>query len=525
LKGKILRTDIKFITVITVFIGILYFLSLSVPLFGDSLGYGYQTTRWIRDNGFTPIAAGSEKGQQAMGHPTLFFWLWALLSGLFGESLAVARLLPLLATFFSVYGMYRLGKLLSCTEAGWISAFALLFSPLFIVQALRPMPESAVVAAVIWSLFYYAKKNYLKASLFATLAVIFREQAVFLVAAYILAELLLDGVRYPKRLILLFSPLLVIPVTGLINLFANGYFFFPTYMGESGQLETGWLAIRTRLFGTHLISEDYRWFPVIVALAGMIRGLGRDKDRRLLPFILILTLPMVFFPPERIFFLIFVTIILAAYAIRERLVFGKLFVVFVTLPVSIVLFHVLIVLVSPDSALNLFRYVLPAYPVIIIGAIVMLFRYYPKKIAIAIGIIYVTATAIANKSQHYDYQLDTSLACVRPLLDYKEAALYAISLGDTILVSGIDCDYFLGAESGVISSGLPVPTRNILNSTSLLSAGTCYTLIIPSFMLAEGNKNIATELIPRGSELILLREPQWNSGNYNINIYRVEPVQ
>ncbi len=525
MKVRTLKKDIKVITVITVFIGILYFLSLAVPLFGDSLGYGYQTTRWIRDNGFSPIASGTEKGQQAMGHPTLFFWLWALLSGLFGESLAVARLLPIVATFFSVYGMYRLGKLLSCKEAGWISAFALLFSPLFIIQALRPMPESAVVAAVIWSLFYYTKKNYLKATLFATLAIIFREQAVFLVCAYILAELILDGVRFPKRLLLLFSPLLVIPITGLINLVANGYFFFPTYMGEAGQLEAGWLAIRTRLFGAHLISEDYRWFPVIVALAGMIRGLGRDKDRRLLPFILILTLPMVFFPPERIFFLFFVTIILAAYAIRERLVFGKLFVVFITLPVTIVFFHVLIVLVSPDSALNLFRYILPAYPVIILGAIVMLFRYYPKKIAIVIGIIYVTATAIANKTQHYDYQADTSLACVKPLLDYKEAAQYAVSLGDTILVSGIDCDYFYYSECGIFDSDFQIPTRSILHSESMLSEGVSYTLVVPTLLIAEGNIDIVTELIPRGSELIQLREPQWNSGNYDINIYRVEPVQ
>jgi len=497
----------------------LFFLSLSVPVFGDSLGYGYQTTNWIRNNGFTPFAAGDGKGEQAMGHPTLFFWIWALLSGLLGNYLWVARLLPAIATFFCLWGMYRLGRLLSCSMAGWLSAFALLASPLFITQALRPMPESAVTAAVIWSIYYYRKAEYFKAAVLCTLAVVFREQAIFLAGSYFVAELLQTGVKKPLRLLLFLSPALVILVTGLINLGVNGYFLFPTYMGEGSQLEPGWLMHRLRLFGSHLIAEDFRWLPVTAALAGMLRGRGRDTYT--LPFVFILLFPALIYPPERIVFLIFVTAVLAVYLFRERGIHGRTFAVFVFLPVFIVLFHVFIVLVSPDSALNLFRYVLPAYPVILLGTIVMLFRYFSRRTAFFICCLYIISTAIANRSIHHEYQPDTSLACLGLLQDYKEAALYAVSLGDTVLVSGIDKEYFSNPALGVVDS--PVPSRNILGSQPLLEEGVEYTLVVSSFMLAGGNIQISKNLVPPGSELVLLQEHRWSRGTNTIEIYRVLP--
>ncbi len=517
-----MKPETRFVTVALLLVSVLYILSLSVPLFGDSLGYGYKTTNWIRNNGFTPFAAGSEKGEQAMGHPTLFFWAWALLSGLLGNYLWVARILPAVATFFSVWGMYRMGRMLSCEGAGWLAAIALLVSPLFITQTMRPMPESAVVAAVIWSLYHFVKKNYIWAVLLCSLAVVFREQAIFLAAAYFLAELFQTGIKKPLRLLLFLSPALVIVFTGFVNYFVNGYFFFPTYMGEGSLLEPNWLAIRLRLFGSHLVSEDFRWLPVTAALAGMIRGTGRDKDRRLLPFILILLFPSIFFPPDRIAFLIFVSALLVVYMIRHRLVLGRLFTVFIFLPLSIVLFHVLIVLVSPDSALNLFRYVMPAYPFIILGSIVMLFKYYSEKTAFAIGAIFVVATAIANRTQHYDYQMDTSLACVSPLMDYKEAVLYGVSLGDTMLVSGVDEMYYISSECGVVDSS--VPFRNIFENQSLLEEDVSYTLVTGSFKLMNGNIEQTRALLPVGSLLSPVEDHLWDDGIYKIQVYRVEPL-
>jgi len=516
------NSETKFVTAALVLVAVLYIFSLSVPLFGDSLGYGYSTTRWIRANGFNPFAAGTGRGEQAMGHPTLFFWMWALLSGVLGETLWVARLLPAAATFLSIWGMYRLGRLLSGEMVGWLSALALLVSPLFVTQAMRPMPESAVVAAVVWSLYFYAGKRYIPAVILCALAIAFREQAVLLAVTYFIAEVLRTGVNKPSRLLLFLSPVLVFIVTGLANLVTNGYFFFPAHIGGRLQLEPDWFINRFRLFSIHLISGDFRWLLMTTALAGMIRGLGRDKDRRLLPFVLILLFPVLFPPPERIAFLGFAAVVLIAYFVRERLVLSRLHTVFVVFPFLLVMFHVLTVLFLPDSTMNLFRYVLSAYPFIILGPMVMLRRYFSGKTTVVLGSIFIVATAGANRFQHYGYQPDTSLACVSSLMDYREAVIYGVSLGDTMLVSGIDERYYSTSECGIVKSAVPV--RSIVCDMAPLKAGVSYTLVVSSLMFAEGNVAITEALLPSGSEMRLLGEPGWDNSRSTVDIYRVEPL-
>jgi hypothetical protein len=344
---------------------------------------------------------------------------------------------------------------------------------------------------------------------------------VLLAVTYFIAEVFHSGVKKPSRLLFLLSPVLVFIVTGLASLVTNGYFFFPAHIGMGASLEPDWFLSRFSLFGIHLISEDFRWLLIITALAGMIRGKGRDTDRRLLPFVLILLFPALFSPPERIAFLGFVTVVLAAYFIRERLVLSRLHTVFAVFPVLMVMFHVLIVLISPDSSINLLRYVLSAYPVIVLGPMVMLRKYFSGKTTVVLGSIFIVATAGANRFQHPGYQPGASLASVSSMMDYKEAVIYGVSLGDTMLVSGIDERYFSTSECGVVRSAVPV--RNIQCEQPLLEEGVSYTLVVSSFMLAQGNIAITEALVPPGSELRVLREPVWKNGTDTVEIYRVEP--
>lgn len=497
---------------------ILYAFSLSVPLFGDTLGYGYKTTQWIRGNGFTPFVSGQGRGEQAMGHPSFFFWIWALLSAVLGETMATAKLIPAMATFMSLWGMYRVGKRLVSHSAGWLAAAALLLSPLFLIQCMRPMPESAVVASVLWALYFYIEGKYIKSALLCALGIVFREQAIFLPAAFFIAEITETGFRKPGRLLLFASPVLVVVFTGLVNLLVNGYFFFPTYLGEGSELPSGWFFQRLRFFAAHLLSEDFRWILTTAAVAGMLKDRGRDLHS--LPFVFALLFPALFYPPERLLFIAFTAVGVLVHLVRERLYTTKLSYVFLLVPFFLVMFHVLIVLVSPDSALDLFRYVLPAYPFVLLGGITILFRYYPAGTARALIISFIVATAVSNRVIHRPGQPDTSLACTEILKDYREASTHAVSLGDTMLVSGIDEMYFTSPETGVVQS--PVPVRNILDGGSL-AENTGYTLVVASFMQGEGNVAITERLLPEGSTLVLLDEPSWNDGRTRISIYRVLP--
>ena len=305
-----------------------------------------------------------------------------------GGSQALLCLVPAAATFMALWGMYRVGERLASPVAGWLSALALLASPLFLVHCMRPVPESAVVAAVVWSLYFHVEGKYAPAALLCALGVAFRGQVILMAAAFFIAEMTETGVRRPGRLLLLASPILVTVFTGLSNIAEGGHFFFAPHIREGFALLDGWFLQRLRAFGIHLLAGDNRWILVTAAVAGMLRDRGRDRHS--IPFILALLFPALFPPPGRLLFLAFTGTGTLVYMVRERLYTTKLSWVFI-------LFPFLMVMLSPDPALDLYSGILPAYPFILLGGIVMLFRYYSQRTALVLCIVFLAGTAYSSR--------------------------------------------------------------------------------------------------------------------------------
>lgn len=301
------------------------------------------------------------------------------------EIFSLELLFSFLTGLVTMYGVYRLAKLLSCREAGWISAYALLFS---YTQSSLLTSENILTGAIIWSLYFFTLKDYLKASIVSAIALAFDDRSLLLVCSFILAEIVIDGFRYPKRILILLAPLSVIPLFGIVNTIHGKCFFNGFHLAAHLNFATGYLSSNTHLLAAQVISGEYRWFPLIIALAGMVRGLGRDRDRRLLPFVLVLTLPLFFFPPQRLFFLIFVVLLVVVYTIRERLVFGKVYIVFLAYPVLYVFYYAVSINGIHTLTFSSLSYLMVLSPFIIIGAMVMLFRYYPRKVALTVGALY-----------------------------------------------------------------------------------------------------------------------------------------
>ena len=275
----------------------LYLLLCHIPLYGDAWGYGYQSAVWMADNGLQPIPAGSGRGQQAMGHPPLFFWLWAVLIKVLGGGLHVAHLLPAAATFFALWGIYKLTLQLSrCRATAIVAAAALLATPIFLANSLNPLPDVAVAASATWTLLFYARGRVGATALTATLAVALREQAVLLPAVLLTIELLKGGRRRPGRLLLLASPAVVLLLNGLAYLLVNGYFFFGTHLGGPESVGRAVLIARFRSFFGFLFAGGWRWLPVTVAVAFVAGGHRRSSAA----FVLLMLSPAVLFPPGRL---------------------------------------------------------------------------------------------------------------------------------------------------------------------------------------------------------------------------------
>lgn len=510
-----------FLAVSVAVVLVLYLLSLNLPVFGDAYAYGYRSARWMSENGLAFVPQGTERGAQAMGHPSFFFWLWAVFMSVFGDTMAVTRLLPALGTLMALTGTYLLARDLARSRwAGFLSAAALLVSPLFITQSFRPIPDSAMVACMAWSLYFYRSKRFTPAALVCFAGVMFREQAIFLAGAYFLTEILRTGLRKPLRLALFASPVLVIVITGLLNLAANGYFFFPTYMGENtASLPSGWLITRFRLFAGHLLAEDFRWVPVVAALAALTAK-GR-KAPLPLPSILLLLTPALFYPPGRILYLLVVAGALTWHLYREGAFPSRMVAVMILFPAFLVLFHVLIVFFAMDPALDLFRYVIGAYPVIIAGSIALLWKHLGSGTASVIGCIFIAATASSNTSARHFLQPETSLACLRPLMDLEEVYSFAADNADSVIVPDLALEM---ARNSALGYNVDTDVfRGHGEDGPPLAEWVVYAVVVSTWDMSMSVLERVEEMVPRGS--VLDREPlrTWSYGPWKTYCHIIRP--
>jgi len=421
IPGSIRRADTVIVVAICLFIAgfLLAVWFGQVPVSGDGIGYSYSSAHWMACNGLQPVPAGEGRGEQAMGHPAFFFWLWAVLMRLFGNTFLTAKLLPTIAAGFALAGTWKFAENISRNRImGPLAALGLLASPLFLAQAFRPLPDSAHIAAVAWSLYFFSRGDRFKAALLCVFATIFREQGIFLGASYILADLIEYRKFRFKSILLYSSPLLVIIVTGFLNLGVNGYFLFPTYLGDASQfLEKGWLINRIRFFAGHLLGEDYRWIPVSACLAIIFT----EKIRRLgFEAILVLLLPGILYPPTRNAFLAAV-VVLYGWTLFKR---GKLPSMITVSGLSfvgmLVAFHVLIVAKAPDPALNLFRYIFGAYVPFIVLLAARISRA-GLRTAVPVWLLFCALTFYSAGTVKYVWQPDTSPMGLVEAIKYREA--------------------------------------------------------------------------------------------------------
>ncbi|MBN1433807.1 glycosyltransferase family 39 protein, partial [Candidatus Fermentibacterales bacterium] len=483
------------------------------------------------------------RGEQAMGHPAGFFWLWAVLIRMLGNTLLTARILPAFATFLALSGIYLLGRRLLGRELGLVSMVCLAFSPLFVSQSFVPLPDTAMLAMATLSLFFYASSRTVPASLFCLLAVMCREQAVLLAATYIAIEIVRwiwggDAGRRPRlRSLALFClPLAGLAGTWLCNLLFNGYLINRNYSGAPPAPMQGWLGYRTRLFLGHLMTGDLRWLPTVVALALLSgRALSRRSrrpDAGVLPPIvaLVLLFPALVLPHDRLLGLAVMVLIAAVPAAKafgpwlrgpaltaeDRLVPAML--LFGGLMVG---FHVTVVLVAPDPQLDLVRYVLACYPVFIVLPLFYVRKLGGRSLFLSISAIFALGTLLSGLDVPATPQADAGPRGFAVPLQLRSAAGLVASErpGDTLLVEGTDVQLFTDPALGYVGS--PIPTRSFGPGAAAPAPGIGYSLITTrSAFEASREGRALLESLPEGTSIRLART--FSDGSYTTSVYFLE---
>ncbi|MBD3370538.1 hypothetical protein GF402_09275 [Candidatus Fermentibacteria bacterium] len=489
------------------------------PLMGDASNYSYRSARWMAEHGLSFIPSGEGRGEQAMGHPTLFYWLWAVAMRLLGDQLWVAHLLPCIATFLALLGCYKLGSHLGGDRlAGLLASLGLAASPVFLMQSFRPLPDSALVAAVAWSVYLYADGRFYAALLVAAVAVCMREQGLMLVPAYLVAETAHGGWRRPCRLLAVLAPALVIVLNGLAFLAVNGYFFFGRHMGAPSFPGLHLLLGRLRHFGGYLLAGDFRWILASTCLALLLAG----KGRKLSPLsLLILLAPALLRPPQRLAYLAVCGLAIGWILLRRKALPSRGWLASILVPLFVLTFLVLISCFNADPRQQtLFRYSIAALPLVITGFVAAIRKVSDRSVLAVSGLLFVLATLYANGMPTSRTQAYSSLNGTRLPLLVERAGKWAAERGDSVICAPYWVGHLRNPALGCVQR--PLPTRGYRPGGSPPQPGVSYAAFIEtSHPVESGLLDSLLAVVPEGSKARL--DSVFRSGQFRLQGILIRP--
>lgn len=473
------RTDILFYGLTLLTVSLLYLLLYSdLPIYGDAWGYGYSCANWIADNGLQLIPSGTGRGETAGGHVAFYFWMWAAAMRVFGHTVKIAHLLPAVFSFLAIAGTYRLGRELAGRAMGIACGIALLVSPLFLSQAFRPLPIAAVMAASVWSLFFYRRRKYLMASLLCVFAVMMREQALVLSVTYIAVDIYFFRQLRWRRILLFAAPFLVPVIHGISNYFANGFIFLPINMpGIDQSFSIGLFLERMKFFAGYFLISHFRWIPVSVSAGILFARSVNRKTGLILGFILLAIGASGGL--QNYFTAILLLSLLYQVCFRKTSV-GRMAMVLGLFPLLMVLFFTFIVFVTAtDMEFMFFRYLAAAFPALIIGILWTLFK--SNRKFMLISIVFIAATAATNFLVRFQpFYSDSTLAgYAGPLLVMRDAGIWAQEQNLTVIAAGGAVQGFSNPEFGYTDSSQAVFN---INSELLLLEQKNYAIVVPPLL-------------------------------------------
>lgn len=84
-------------------------------------------------------------------------WFIAVIFNITGEYILISRLIVFLIGCFSMFGIFKLSKLLFNPVAAFLGTYLFSLSPLFFFYSIAPMPDNLALCGAIWFLYFLLK--------------------------------------------------------------------------------------------------------------------------------------------------------------------------------------------------------------------------------------------------------------------------------------------------------------------------------------------------------------------------------
>ena len=182
------------------------------------------------------LMPGSVAPELYRGHPLFFYFIASLWIKIFGDSIWITRMLPLIISFLLMYSMYILIKNVFNYKTAFFTLLFFTIQSIFIAQSTFLLPETllALFTVLSFNSFITGKKYY--TAIWLTLAV-FTKESGFIILFSITCFEVWNSIKKHSKIIglvkssfYLFIPYVLISVFFVLQRIKTGWFLFPQHL-------------------------------------------------------------------------------------------------------------------------------------------------------------------------------------------------------------------------------------------------------------------------------------------------------
>lgn len=208
---------------------------MTLPFFWDEAWSYLPAIREMAAKG-PSLLPGSINAEFYRGHPMLFYFLSSLWIKIFGYSMPIAHLFPLLISIILLLSVYFITYSWTTSYfTAFVATLLLFIQPMFLAQSTFLLCEVLLGLFFLWAFWFYFKSKWIGFGIFMVAALLTKESAYCLVPAFLLIALLqwiLKEIN-TQFFLKLTAYILLLFIIGfsffIIQKIKLGWFFFPLH--------------------------------------------------------------------------------------------------------------------------------------------------------------------------------------------------------------------------------------------------------------------------------------------------------
>lgn len=218
--------------------------ALTLPFFWDEAWSYLPAIREMAEKG-PSLLPGSIHTELYRGHPLVFYFLSSLWMKIFGHSLIVSHLFPLIISITLLISVYWITfKWTNSYFTGFLATLLVFIQPIFLAQSTFLLSEIWLGLLFLWSIWFYFKRHWIGFGITVVIALLSKESAYCLIPAFVI----ISGVEwYFKRID---TKAFLKNISIITLLFLIGFSFFILQ-----KIKFGWL-----FFPLHTNMIDFKEF-------------------------------------------------------------------------------------------------------------------------------------------------------------------------------------------------------------------------------------------------------------------------